>query len=271
MTQQSNLKLKCQQDDYKDEIDTVCYNYFKGIKKVRIHQDHFDNVEKINSLIDFIQSKNNECDNLINDLNTFVENMNQLFSQLTIGIKGKLIHLNSLQLNDYFNSTIKLIEYKQSITAIISEQTKKLTHSFNNLYEQLSLSYFNYYEIHDKSKKLSNELYDKRLYQSLSYDLKGNLIIMFIIRLINTIKSQQPFIFVVQMCMFDHILLINQNIKQLNKKEDVITGQSKYQRLILSIFFHQMTKDAITRSDKALVIDPNDAFSLMKKVHVQNY
>ncbi|CAD8198408.1 unnamed protein product [Paramecium pentaurelia] len=180
MTQQSNLKLKCQQDDHKDEIDTVQYNQY--CTEFRLNQsikDHFDDVEKINNLMDFIESKNNECDNLINDLNTFVENMNQSFSKIKIGIrykyslqKERLVHLNSLQLNDYLNSTIKLIEYKQSITTIISKQTKKLTHSFNNLYEQLQLSYFNYYEIHDNLKKLSNELYEKGydLYQGDKYN-----------------------------------------------------------------------------------------------------
>ncbi|CAD8204354.1 unnamed protein product [Paramecium pentaurelia] len=170
MIQQLNLKLKCQKDDHQDEIDIVCYNQFctefrlncfQCQKKGRTHHDHFDDVEKINSLIEFIENKNKECDNLIDDLNKQAESMNQSFSQLKMGIRQKyqlyqerLVLLNSQQINDFLNSTIKFNEYKQSITTIILEQTKKLTHSFNNLYQQLQLSSFNYYQNDDNCYQL---------------------------------------------------------------------------------------------------------------------
>ncbi|CAD8151546.1 unnamed protein product [Paramecium pentaurelia] len=169
--------LEFYKDDYQDEIDIVCYNEFckefrlncfKCQKKGRIHHDHFDDVEKINSLIEFIENKNKECDNLIDDLNQQEESVNQSFSQLKIGIRQKyqlyqqkLILLNSQSINDFLNSTIKFNEYKQSITTIILEQNKKLTNSFNNLYQQLLLSSFNYYQNDNNCIQISEELYQK--------------------------------------------------------------------------------------------------------------
>ncbi|CAK76385.1 unnamed protein product (macronuclear) [Paramecium tetraurelia] len=175
MIQQLNLKLRCQKDDHKDEIDMVCYNQFctefrlncfKCIKQ-GIHQHHLDDVEKIKNLQEFIENKNKECDDLIDYLNQLVESMNKSFTQFKTGIKHKysllkerLQHLNQNQINDFFNSIIKFTEYKQSITTIISEWTKKLTNSFNNLYEQLQLSSINYYQNSEENIKLSKELYE---------------------------------------------------------------------------------------------------------------
>ncbi|CAD8195670.1 unnamed protein product [Paramecium octaurelia] len=176
MGQQGNQKLKCQQDDHQDDIETICYNQFCQdfrlncfkCNKRKIHLDHSNDVEKINSLIGFIENTNKVCDNLIDDLNSYVENLNQSFSQLKRGIrlkysiqKERLINLSSKQLHDYLNSTITLIEYKQSVKQIISAQAKKLTHTFNNLYEQLQLLSFNYYQVDSSSIKLSEDLYDK--------------------------------------------------------------------------------------------------------------
>ncbi|CAD8132547.1 unnamed protein product [Paramecium octaurelia] len=157
MIQQTNLKLKCQQDNHKEEIDFICYYEFcTGFRlncfdciKIGIHHTHSDDVKKVNSLIPFIEGNNKECDNLIDDLNKYVLSLNQSFSQLTKGIRNKyslvkerLVNMNSYQINDYLNSTTKLTEYKQSISKIIQQQINKLNNSFNNLYEQLQL-YFN--------------------------------------------------------------------------------------------------------------------------------
>ncbi|CAD8196443.1 unnamed protein product [Paramecium octaurelia] len=84
--------------------------------------------------------------------------------------KERIASLNSQQINDDLNSNIKLIEYKQSITPIISDQIQKLNNTFNNLLEQLKLSSFNYYQKDDISIILSKELYAK------GYDLLDELI-----------------------------------------------------------------------------------------------
>ncbi|CAD8119577.1 unnamed protein product [Paramecium primaurelia] len=245
MIQQCNLKIKCQKDDHQDEIDTVCYNQFcqefrlncfKCMKKGRIHNDHFDDVEKINSLIQFIDQKNQECDKLIDDLNKLIEIMNQSFSQLKRGIiqkyqlyKQRLILLNSQQINDYLNSTIQFKEYQQSITKIISEQTNKLNHSFNNLYQQLNLSQFNYYQIDNNSIQLSKQLYDKgyKLYWEDKY--------LEAIEVLNQSIQQDP-----------------NNHQSLWCKGDSLRGLNKYE-------------DAITWYDKALIIDTKHVDSLCGK------
>ncbi|CAD8144064.1 unnamed protein product [Paramecium pentaurelia] len=97
-----------------------------------------------------------ECDNLINGLNTYIDNLNQSFSLSEMVIRYKyslqnerLVHLISFQINYYLHSTIKFIGYKQSITKIISEQASKLTYTFNNVYQYLLLSQFHYYQIDD--------------------------------------------------------------------------------------------------------------------------
>ncbi|CAD8106815.1 unnamed protein product [Paramecium sonneborni] len=73
-------RIECSYD-HKDEIKSVCYheyctefqlNCFKCLKK-GIHPGYLDDVEKINSLIQFIQNKNNESDNLLEDFNQYVE------------------------------------------------------------------------------------------------------------------------------------------------------------------------------------------------------
>ncbi|CAD8213469.1 unnamed protein product [Paramecium pentaurelia] len=169
MIQKLNLQLECLIDDHKDKIVMICYNQnctefrlncFKCLKKGKIHLDHIDDVEKFKTLMEFIKNQNQACDNLINHLSTYIESMNQSFTQLKCGIRQKyslqneqLVNLNSQQLNDYLNSTVNLIEYKQSITAIISDYTKKITHQFNILYEQLKLSSFNYYMINDNDNQ----------------------------------------------------------------------------------------------------------------------
>ncbi|CAK87023.1 unnamed protein product (macronuclear) [Paramecium tetraurelia] len=127
MIKQASLKLQCQEDNHKEEIDFICYHEFCiGFRlncfecfKQGIHHTHSDDVKKVNSLISFIENKNKECDNLIDDLNKYVESLNQQFSQLIKGIKNKyqlaresLQNLNPCQINDYLNSTIKLTEYK---------------------------------------------------------------------------------------------------------------------------------------------------------------
>ncbi|CAD8209482.1 unnamed protein product [Paramecium pentaurelia] len=214
MIQQCNLKIKCQKDDHQDEIVTVCYNQFcqefrlncfKCMKKGRIHNDHFDDVEKINSLIQFIDQKNQECDKLIDDLNKLIEQ--------------RLILLNSQQINDYLNSTIQFKEYQQSITKIISEQTNKLNHSFNNLYQQLKLSQFNYCQIDYNSIQLSNQLFNE------GYNLYWEDKYLEAIELLDQSIQQDP-----------------NNHQSLWCKGDCLRGLTKFE-------------DAITWYDKALIID----------------
>ncbi|CAD8215089.1 unnamed protein product [Paramecium octaurelia] len=91
---QSGYQLKkCQQEDHNEQIETICYNqqctdFRLNCSKCeeRFHQDHYNDVLRINSLVGFIKDKNTECQNLISDLKTFVEIMNQSFSQLISGI-----------------------------------------------------------------------------------------------------------------------------------------------------------------------------------------
>ncbi|CAK76080.1 unnamed protein product, partial (macronuclear) [Paramecium tetraurelia] len=186
MIQSQSLNLRCEKDDHKDYIDMFCFNQFctesrlncfKCIQK-GIHQAHLNDVQKFNYLLKFIENKNKECDDLIDDLNQFVESVNQSFSQFKTGIKNKyslsndrLLNLNQQQINDVLNSIIKQTDDKQLITTLISEQTKKLNHSFNYLYEQLQLSSINYYQILENNRKLSKELYERghKLYKVDKY------------------------------------------------------------------------------------------------------
>ncbi|CAD8214558.1 unnamed protein product [Paramecium pentaurelia] len=306
-------KLKCQQDDHKDEIETVCYNQyctefrlncFKCLKKSRIHHDHFDEIEKINTLMDFIERKNLECDNLINDLNTYVESLNKPFSLLKMGIrykysfqKERLVNLDSLQINDYLNSTIKFFEQKQSITTIISEQIKKLTNSLNNLYQQLQLSQFNYCYIDDNSIKLSKDLYHK------GYDLYLGDKYVEAIQLLDESIQYNPYNHESLWCKGEIIvnqqinayqLIIKLNIRNLNKYEDAINWLDKalaynpkhVNSLSLKgrlnnndinreclLTYHELNQNKITKKyneslqllDQALSINPQHIFSLQSK------
>ncbi|CAD8203429.1 unnamed protein product [Paramecium octaurelia] len=244
MIQQASLKLKCQEDNHKEEIDFICYyefctgfrlNCFDCFKK-GIHHTHSEDVKKVNSLIPFIESNNKECDNLIDDLNKCVESLNQSFSQLTKGIRNKyslvkerLVNMNSYQINDYLNSTVTLNEYKQSILKIIQEQIKKLNHSFDNLYEQLQLSSFNYYQIEDNHFEQAEDLCNqgKKLYLDFNYN-----------EALKYLNSS---------------ILINPNNKEsLYYKGDCLMIQGKYE-------------DAITWLDKGLAIDPKHVVSLSNK------
>ncbi|CAD8116737.1 unnamed protein product [Paramecium primaurelia] len=297
MIQQLNLKLKCQQDDHQDEIDIVCYNQFctefrlncfKCQKKGRIHQDHFDDVEKINSLIEFIENKNKECDNLIDDLNQQLESVNQSFCQLKMGIRQKyqlyqqkLVLLNSQQINDFLNSTIKFNEYKQSITTIIVEQTKKLTNSFNNLYQQLQLSSFNYYKNDDNCIKISEELYQKgyQLYMEDKYEQAIAILDKSIQQNLNNhnslwCKGAYPK-HVRSLCekgeclrlmkkyneslkFIDQALSIDQqHIPSLQTKGDCLRDQLKY-------------KEALIYYEKSLKINPNNQYSKNQKNFCEN-
>ncbi|CAD8105638.1 unnamed protein product [Paramecium sonneborni] len=188
MIKQAQIKLNCQLNDHQDqdEIDTFCshqfctdfrLNCFKCIKK-GIHRAHFEDVEKIQSIIQFFENKNKQCDDLIDNLDKQVDNLNQQFCQLKKGIrykyslsKERLMQLNAQQINDALNSVVRLAEYKESITIIINEQTKKLSHSFFNLNDQLQLSSFNYYLIDDNDIRLSKEFYEKgnQLYMDDNY------------------------------------------------------------------------------------------------------
>ncbi|CAD8185179.1 unnamed protein product [Paramecium octaurelia] len=227
MIQQASLKLKCQEDNHKEEIDFICYHEF------------------FNSLIPFIESNNKECDNLIDDLNKCVETLNQSFSQLTKGIRNKyslvkerLVNMNSYQINDYLNSTIKLMEYKQSISKIIQEQIKKLNHAFNNLYEQLQLSSFNYYQIDENNIQRAEDLCNqgKKLYSDLNYN---EALTYFDKSIVINPSNQESLLY---KGFNKSIIIIGSCLRMLNKYED-----------------------AITWLDKALAIDPKHVVSLCIK------
>ncbi|CAD8181141.1 unnamed protein product [Paramecium pentaurelia] len=176
MRQQLNTKLQCQQQCHQEDVDMVCYNKFctelrlncfNCIKKGS-HKSHIDDVQKINTIVAFIENQNKQCDNLIDNLNTLMKSVNQSFSQLKNGIKNKysllkerLENLNSQQVNDFLKSTFEFPEYKQSIIHIIQEQSNQLTQTFGSLHQQLQLLSINYDKIDDKDIKLSKELYDQ--------------------------------------------------------------------------------------------------------------
>ncbi|CAD8067402.1 unnamed protein product [Paramecium primaurelia] len=158
----------------------VTINFVKNSDQIKgLHHSHINSIEKISSIVEFIDKQNQEYENLIDNLNTQVESVNESFSQLKSGIRNKyslvkerLVHLNQYQINDFLNSITKFGEYKQSIISIISEQIKKLSNSFNNLYQQLKLSQINYYQIDEKHIKLSKELYEQgyQLYFNRKFD-----------------------------------------------------------------------------------------------------
>ncbi|CAD8212541.1 unnamed protein product [Paramecium pentaurelia] len=278
MIQQANLKLKCQVDEHKEEIDFVCYDQFcTGFRlqcfecfKKGIHNNHINDVKKINTLMQFLENNNKDCDNLIDDLNKYIENVNQSFSQLKRGItnkysllKERLVNLDSCQINDYLNSTIQLNEYKQSISKIIEEQTKNISHSFNNLYQQLQLSSFNYYQLDENDIKLSEDLY-KQGYQ-LYLDKKYNEAIEQLDKSIQINPNNQVSISCKGQCL-----------RLLNKFEDAITWLDKALAIdpkhVVSLSdkgqclrLLNKFEDAITWLDKALAIDPKHVSSLCIK------
>ncbi|CAD8196441.1 unnamed protein product [Paramecium octaurelia] len=244
MIQQGCLKLKCQEVNHNEEIDFICYyefctgfrlNCFDCFKK-GIHHTHSDDVKKVNSLIPFIETNNLVCENFIDDLNKYLETLNQSFSQFTQGIRNKyslvkerLVNMNTYQINDYLNQTIKFTEYKESITKIVKDQINKLNHSFNNLYEQLQLTSFNYYQIDQNDVKIPDDLSNQgvKLYWENRY---------------NEALEQ-----------FDESILINPN-----NKESLC-----YKGLCLKML--EKYEEAITWLDKAIAVDPIDFYSLSNK------
>ncbi|CAD8196467.1 unnamed protein product [Paramecium octaurelia] len=278
MGQQGNLKLKCQQYDHKDEIETICYNQFCQdfrlncfkCDKRRTHHDHINDVEKINSLIGFIENRNKECDNLIDNLDKYVESLNQSFSQLKRGIKLKyslqkerLINLNSQQLNDYLNSTIKFMEYKHSITTIISDQAKKLNHTFNNIYEQLQLLSLNYYQIDDNSIKQSEKLYDK------GYDLYQKYKYTEAIDILDISIQQNPKNYKSQGCKGACLMMLNKYEDAINWLDQALAIDPKNVFSLRNkgacLMMLNNYEGAINLLDQALAIDPKDVFSLRNK------
>ncbi|CAD8110301.1 unnamed protein product [Paramecium primaurelia] len=176
MDQETILNLKCQQNDHFLQIETVCYNQFceefrlNCLKCINegAHHSHFNDVQKVHSLEEFLQNCNQKCDQFINELKKFIEGLNQSFSQFTKGIrekysflKGKYLNINLQQINDFLNQALQFKEYRQSITNIIQEQSKKINHSFQNLYEQLKLYQLSYNLKNDNDIKQSQEFYSK--------------------------------------------------------------------------------------------------------------
>ncbi|CAD8197949.1 unnamed protein product [Paramecium pentaurelia] len=267
MIQQANLKLKCQVDEHKEEIDFICFDQFcSGIRlqfvecfKRGIDNNHINDIKKVNTLIQFLENNNKDCDNLIDDLNKCVENVNQSFSQLKRGIRKKyslfqerLVNLNSCQINDYLNSTIQFTEYKQSITKIIEEQTKKLTHSFNNLYEQLQLSQFNYYQVDEHDIKLSEDLYQQG-YQ-LYWEDKYNEGIEQLDKSIS-INPNNQFLkqYDISLTYLHQALLINPNHTfSLDRIGNCLQDQEKY-------------LEALIYYERKLKIQPNDQWTKNQK------
>ncbi|CAD8214619.1 unnamed protein product [Paramecium octaurelia] len=267
---QPDMKLECQEYDHKDEIETICFNsfcsefrlnYFICIKKGRSHLDHLDDVEKINSLMGFWmrkKKKNIEFDNLIDDPNTFVESLNQSFSLLKRGIRQKsslqkerIINLNSKQIYDYLNSTLKLIEYKQSITTIISDQTMKLTDKFDNLYQQLQLSSFNYQQIDDRlySKELYNQDKITEAIDILDPSIQQNPNNLYGAKM-KIVDNQQEHEAISQL---DKALAIDpKHINSLGEKGGCLRILKKY-------------NESLQVLDQALSINPKNTFSLQSK------
>ncbi|CAD8214064.1 unnamed protein product [Paramecium octaurelia] len=278
MRQKANFKLQCQYGDHQEEIETVCYNVFctesrlscfQCIKK-GIHHAHMMDVEKVNSLIQFLEKINRECDTLIDELEKQLEILNKSFFILTRGIKKKyslqmerLCHLNTQQVNDFLNSTIKLSDQKQSLTTILVGQMKTLTHSFDNLSEQLQLSSINYYQIDDNDKQLSKELYDKgyKLYldfkyqeateqldKSIQFDNENLLSLTCKGTCLKMLSNYEDAII-----YLDKALKIDpQNLDSINQKGSCLQMLKKYQ-------------DAIIYFDKAIALDPKNIYSLVSK------
>ncbi|CAD8213923.1 unnamed protein product [Paramecium pentaurelia] len=272
MGQQGIQKLKCQKDDHQDEIDSVCYNQgctkfrlncFKCMKK-GIHHTHLDDVEKINSLKDYIEMQNKECDNLINNLNKLVERVNQSYSQYKQGInrkysllKERLLQLNSQQINDFLNSTITFTEYKQSITTIISDKIKNLDDTFNNLYDQLQLLSFDYYQINDNEIKLSKQMCNQGI--NVAQEQKYDESIQLLDKSIQLDPNNQEALWRKGQCL-----------RLLERYEDAITWLDKTLLVDPKLVKQCLTmltryEDAITWLDKALLIDPKDVDSLWNK------
>ncbi|CAD8171796.1 unnamed protein product [Paramecium octaurelia] len=277
MIQKFNLKLRCQKDDHNDEIDIFCYNQF--CKEFRLscfecikngfHRAHLNDVGKLNNLEEYIENKNKECDDLIDELNQLVESLNQSFSLLKFGIrnkysvlKEKLLNLNQQQINDFLNSIIQFTEYKQLITTIVSEQIKKLNNTFNNLYGQLQLSSFNY-QIQDNNIKLSKE-FDERGYQLYMDDKYNQAIELFD----KSIQSDPNNHFSLQ--------LKGECLRQLNQFENAITWLDKALTINPKHFDSLFIKgdclkllnqfeNAITWLDKGLAINPQHFNSLFIK------
>ncbi|CAD8198010.1 unnamed protein product [Paramecium octaurelia] len=99
------MRLKCQEGDHQDGIETICYNQFCSEYRLNSFQ--------------FIK----ECDDLIEDLNQFVESLNQSFSVLKRGIREKysLQKEKIIKLNSQDNKVIKEIQ-KHLQSSINSEQ-----------------------------------------------------------------------------------------------------------------------------------------------------
>ncbi|CAD8091217.1 unnamed protein product [Paramecium primaurelia] len=277
MIQQQNLKLICSQDGHQDDIDMICYNQyckefrlncFQCIKK-GIHHAHLGDVEKINSIVEFMDNQNIECDNLIDNLITKIESVNQQFSQLQSGIRKKyslqnerLKYLNSQQINDFLNSFIQFTEYKEQIIANISEQIQNLNNSFYNFYQQLQLSSINYYQINDQNsttKDCCNQGY--QLYLDGKYDQA--------IEILDKSIQQDPKDHLSLWCKGDQLKRLNQfeeaitfldkalaidpkHVDSLCWKGDCLRGLNKHE-------------DAITWLDKALAIDSKHVYSLCWK------
>ncbi|CAD8106176.1 unnamed protein product [Paramecium primaurelia] len=312
MGQAGNQKLKCDKDDHENEIDSVCYNQFCTEFRLNcftfirkgIHHSHLDDVEKSNSLIEYIEKQNKESDNLINFLQKLVENLNESFSLFKKGIsykyslsKERLVNLNSQQINDFLNSTIKFAEYKESIINIISDQIVKLTNNLNNLYDQLNIVSFNYYQISSNDIKLSKQIYAKC--QDLIQENKFKESIQLLDKSIQLDLNNYQALWCKGSCLkdlgryedaiiwFEKALTINPQhvnslwdkgvcLRMLNRYEDAIIWLDKVLVInpkdINSLFYKgsclQMLgryEDSIIWLDKALAINPKDVNSLFYK------
>ncbi|CAD8125986.1 unnamed protein product [Paramecium sonneborni] len=201
------------------------------------HSAHPQNVKKLDSLYDFVEVKNKECEDLIEQINQYISSINQSFSKLIMGIKNKyyfqqaqLPQLKSQQLNDLVNQMIKLPEYKSQIITIIEEEIFQIKKIFEKLYQELQLSQLKYNENYMCQKQRQRELYEKAY--KLCWDEK---------KYVEAIQN------------LDQVLELDpNNVDSLWCKGTCLKNLNKYQ-------------DAIICLDKALSIDPNDVTTLTQK------
>ncbi|CAD8182594.1 unnamed protein product [Paramecium pentaurelia] len=291
MILQSNSKLKCQQNNHLDEIDIVCYNQlctefrlncFKYLKYGRIHHDHFKDVEKIITLITYIENKKQECDNFIDDLNKYVESVNQTFSLLKMGIRFKysyqLFQIHEFWVNmrmQLFGQTkhqlqILKITYMRKVFA--QEIKKKYQDAIICIGNALSINSKHINSLHQKGQFLRNlNKYQDAitwLDKALAIDLKY----------VNSLYAKE--------CntLVDKALAIDpKHVSSLHEKGECLRLLKRYKesiQFLLSInqkhTFSLMStgdcltdlkkyKEALICYEKSLKIDPNDQYVKKKK------
>ncbi|CAD8204362.1 unnamed protein product [Paramecium pentaurelia] len=236
------------------------------------HTQHNEDVKEIQNFRQLVENKNQECDNLIHQLNKQIETVYQSFSKFTQGIRNKyqlsiekLLKLNSKQVNDFLNQLIKFAEYKQSIIQILKQLTIKMVKNFDSLKEQLTLSSVTYYQINNEKQQQFISLYG----QSQTFVQQGKY--KETIELLNQVIQLNP-------NYYQALTFKGQCLMELNKNEEVMIWLHKAlainpQHVISLQKEGECLKclgkyqDAINQQDKVLLIDPKNVISLCEKGH----